>query len=331
MQVDFVKGHCGWDALTLLPDGQIPPARELEAALKILAPPIDGGLEVGFLGPGERPGDIRLRMIDSTARTWIPMCGGMSQVIGKALIESSLRERFGVDVSRTHQEFRLCTPAGVVPIRIEIANGRAVRVTSVMDAFAAFLYGSGVEPLTLEACEILKVGDYCVIDRAALERAHPGPDFTRRDSGPHLTIVNRILARFAERYSADGGVVGMLYDREPAGLGQFRVYPRLYSADLAAAKLPYEFQCGTGTVAVGMALAHAGLLPAAVDEGRVVFEWGSHLTTPDPYGIRTSRFDYATRAGRLERASFSHSVIEIIAEGRLTLPAYSLSAPARVM
>ena len=38
MQVDFVKGHCGWDVLTLLPEKQIPPAQELEAALKIIAP-----------------------------------------------------------------------------------------------------------------------------------------------------------------------------------------------------------------------------------------------------------------------------------------------------
>ena len=65
MQVDFVKGHCGWDVLTLVPEGQIPPGSELEAALRILAPPVDGGLEVGFLGPGDRPDEIRLRMIDS--------------------------------------------------------------------------------------------------------------------------------------------------------------------------------------------------------------------------------------------------------------------------
>ena len=150
IQVDFVKGHCGWDALTLLTDGQIPPARELEAALKILAEPISGGLEVGFLGRGDLPHEIRLRMVDSTARTWIPMCGGMSQVIGKALIETFLREHFNVDTSPSQQDFSLRTPTGIVPIRIAIAGGRAERVTSVMDEFAAFLYAGGIEPLTLD-------------------------------------------------------------------------------------------------------------------------------------------------------------------------------------
>jgi hypothetical protein len=325
MQVDFVKGHCGFDAVTLLPAGQIPPARELETALRILAPPFDGGLEVGFLGPGNRADEIRLRMIDSTTRTWIPMCGGMSQVIGKALVETFFRERFKVDVSRAHQELQLCTPAGVVRVLVEIDGRQAVRVTSVMDAFASYLYGSGVEPVTVDGCRVLRLGDYCVFELGELERAHPGLDFTRRDAGPSLEVVNRILARFAERYSAGGGVVGMMYDALPEGPGDYRVYPRFYSPDLAAARLAYEFQCGTGAVAVSVALAMRGLLlPEA--HGSVVFEWGSQRSTPDPYGIRTSRLEYETIAGRLVRVSFTHSVVEILAEGRITLPDYE---PAR--
>jgi hypothetical protein len=322
MQVDFVKGHCGFDALTLLPEGQIPPAQELDAALKILAQPVDGGLEVGFLGRSDRPDEIRLRMVDSTARTWIPMCGGMSQVIGKALIETFLGAHFGVDPTRGYQEFRLRTPSGVVPIRIEVKDRRAVQITSVMDEFAAFLYTLGVEPLTLLGCQVLKVGEYCVIDIADLERACTGYDFTRRDAGMHLEIVNGILRTFGERYSSDGGVVGMLYDARPEGPGQFRLYPRFYSADLAASRQAYEFQCGTGTVAVGVALAARRLLPPERGDGHLVFEWGNQRATPDPYGIRTSQFHYTTQGGRLVCASFSHSVVEILAEGRLTLPKY---------
>jgi len=97
MQVDFVKGHCGFDVLTLIPEGQIPSGQELEAALKILDAPINGGIEVGILGEGNNPYEIRLRMIDSTSRDWIPMCGGMTQVIGKALVETFFRNRFNIN------------------------------------------------------------------------------------------------------------------------------------------------------------------------------------------------------------------------------------------
>lgn len=324
MQIDFVKGHCGWDTLTLVPEGQVPAGRELEAALKILDAPVNGGLEVGFMGRGERPDEIQLRMADSTSRDWIPMCGGMTQVIGKALLETFFRERFGVDASLPEHRFRLLTPSGVVPIRVQSEAGEVTRVITGMDDFAAYVYGLGVEPMTLRGCQILRVGDYCVFDMAALERSFPGQDFTRREAGAALDILNDMMKDFRAQQGHPGGVVGMMFDRRPEGAGQFRIYPRFYSDDLAAARLPYEFQCGTGTVAVGMAIAYHGLLPFSGPTGRIVFEWGSHRTTRDPYGIRTSDLDLTVRDGRIAQASFSHSVIEILAEGRLTLPGYEL-------
>lgn len=321
MQVDFVKGHCGWDALTLLPDGSIPPQQELEAALKILAAPINGGLEVGFLGRGERHGLIRLRMVDSTSRDWIAMCGGMTQVIGKALVETFFRDHFEVDTSAPRLKYELLTESGVIPIHIDLEDHRAVRTTTVMDGFVAYLQRAGIEPMTLEGCEVLRVGDMPVLDLAALERVHPHVDFTRRDLGAHLDIVNGILKEYRRRRGGEG-VTGMMFDRRPEGPGQFRIYPRFYSDDLAAASIPFEFQCGTGTVAVGLALAHHGLLSFAAGMERVLFEWGSQRTTPDPYGIRTSELHMSWHDGRVKRASFTHSVVEILAEGTISLPAY---------
>jgi hypothetical protein len=319
MEVSFVKGHCGWDVLTLVPDGEIPAGEELEAALKILAPPVDGGLEVGFLGRGDGPDEIRLRMVDSTTRNWIPMCGGMSQVIGKALVETFFRDRFGVDTSRSGHVFKLITPSGAIPIHVEISNHEVTRVTTVMDQFASYCYGRGIEHLTLRDCEVLRVGDFCVFETGSLERRFPGLDFTRRDPGPHLDVVNDIMRDFRDVIQGRYGAVGMMFDARPEGCGQFRIYPRFYSDDLAAARLPYEFQCGTGTVATGLALAHLGLLPFTGDSGRVCFEWGSQRTTPDPFGIRTSDLHLELQSGRVAKASFSHSVIEIVAQGKLSL------------
>ncbi|MGH8240318.1 MAG: hypothetical protein ACREXP_25330, partial [Steroidobacteraceae bacterium] len=131
-----------------------------------------------------------------------------------------------------------------------------------------------------------------------------------------------ILEAYKRRQGCEEGVIGMMFDQRPEGPGHFRIYPRFYSDDLAAASVPFEFQCGTGTVAVGLALAHHGLLPFAAGVERVIFEWGSQRTTPDPYGIRTSELQLATQDGLVKRASFSHSVVEILAEGKISLPAY---------
>lgn len=322
MKVRFVKGHCGWDTLTLVPTGQIPPEHELEAALKIIDIPVSGGLEVGFLGRGECEGEIRLRMAESTTRDWIAMCGGMTQVIGKALVETFFRDHFNLNLSGPTLSVKLVTDSGVIPIQIDIEDAKARQTTTVMDDYVAYSYRRGVEPLDLDGVQALQVDRFMILDIAALEDRHPGVDFTRRDPGRHLEIVNALLRTFQRNCGSASGAVGMLYDDRPEGPGRFRIYPRFLSADLAAARIPYEFQCGTGTVAVGIALAYHKQLPFLERQGRIVFEWGSQRATRDPYGIRTSQLDLILQDDRVSKASFSHSLVEILAEGTLHLPGY---------
>ena len=322
MNVNFVKGHCGWDTVTLVLAGQIPQEHELAAALKIVTIPVSGGLEVGFMARGERQGEIRLRIAESTTRNWIAMCGGMSQVIGKALVETVFRNHFDLDLSGPTLSVKLVTDSGVIPLEIDIEDAKVRQTTTVMDDFVEFSYKGGVAPLVLDGVQALQVDRFIIVNIAALEDRHPGVDFTRRDPGRHLEIVNSLLQAFQRHCGSPTGAVGMLYDDRPQGPGRFRVYPRFYSADLAAARIPYEFQCGTGAVAVGIALAHHKQLPFEEQQGRIVFEWGNQRVTPDPYGIRTSQLDLVLQGGRVSKASFSHSVVEIIAEGTLHLPQY---------
>jgi hypothetical protein len=66
---------------------------------------------------------------------------------------------------------------------------------------------------------------------------------------------------------------------------------------------------------VGIALAYHDRLPFDGAQGRIIFEWGSQRATPDPYGIRTSDLHVNLQHGRVSKASFSHSVVELVAEG----------------
>ena len=118
-----------------------------------------------------------------------------------------------------------------------------------------------------------------------------------------------------KRRARPAGAYAILYDDRPEGPGQFRLFPRFL--DATAARIPYEFQCGTGTIAAAVALAHAGMLPFAGERGELLLEWGSQRTTPDPYGIRLSRVQLARDGNRLTSASFSHSTIEIVMEGQV--------------
>src|SRR5262249_19646107 len=145
---------------------------------------------------------------------------------------------------------------------------------------------------------------------------------------PHLEIVNNLLANFARHNENYNGAIGILYDERPEGPGRFRVFPRFWGGAHAAARLPFEFQCGTGSIGLAIALAHSGRLPFRGSEGRVVLEWGSQRTTPDPYGIRVSDLTIGgVQGGRLSHARFSHSVVELLAEGTLRIPSYGALSP----
>ena len=330
MRLEFVKGHAGWDVLTLVLAGRVPAEDELAAALRIIDPPMKGGLEVGFLQRGARSGELILRVADSTARDWIPMCGGMSLVIGKAVVETFLRDVLGIDASGPIVQLRLITASGEIPLTVEVESGKAKQIRACMNRYVAHLYDHGVQPLVLDGVEALHVGDFVVVMLSALEAKHPGLDFTRRDVGAHMDAVNELLRAYREFRQENGGVMAMLCDDRPEstgregegreGAGHFRLFPRF--SEPSAARIPYEFQCGTGTVAVGLALAHYGRLPFPGERGSIIFEWGSRRTTFDPYGIRTSQLDLCVRNGRVSEAGLSHSVVEILAEGVLTLPQY---------
>ena len=311
----YLKGHCGWDVLSLLLAEQIPEAEQLAVALKMLEFPIGGGIEVGLLGRTTTPNDIRLRITDTSTRQWTPMCGGMTQVIGKALVETQLRDHFGIDIAAPVVKVRLITNACVIPLTIEVNAGKAARVTTHMDSYLELTYSIGVRPFEALGVPALDVGEYFLIRVQDLESAHRGIDFTRRDPGPHLDIVNEWLTHCSEMRPRPAGPLAILYDDRPEGPGQFRVFPRFL--DATAARIPYEFQCGTGTVATAVALAHSGMLPFAGERGELLIEWGSQRTTPDPSGIRLSRVQIARDGNRLTSASFSHSSIEIVMEGHV--------------
>jgi len=309
----FVKGHCGWDVLSLLLAEEIPVEEQLATALKVLDPPVSGGLEVGLLSRTSNPGELRLRITDSTTRQWLAMCGGMTQVIGKALIETAMREYFAIDVSQPVVNVRLVTDECVIPLRIEIANGRATRVLTNMDSYLDLTYRLGLRDVSIDGVRGLEAGEYLILHLDELHARYPDVDFTRRDPGPHLEIVNALLAAHRRKHGDPLYSNAMLYDSRPEGSGQFRIFPRFL--DPTASAIPYEFQCGTGTIALAVALAHEDALARDV----FTLEWGSQRTTPDPYGIRTSRVEVTRRPERLTSAAFSHSVIDIAVEGRVRI------------
>lgn len=145
----YVKGHCGWDSVTLLYGEEIPAGEEHRIAHTLLEPPCSAGVEIGFAYPPEGTENIRLRVIDSTTRTWLPMCGGMSQVIGLAAFTTSMQEKFKIKKRLPATLIDVQTDSGLVPIEVGFDGNRISRVTTHVADYARFLYQDGVRPVTV--------------------------------------------------------------------------------------------------------------------------------------------------------------------------------------
>ena len=87
-EIDFVKLHAGWDEVIFLYGDQVPKGKELEISLSFLKRPSLRGTEVGILYDPEEGGDIKVKMVDATSNDFISMCGGLTQALGKAVVET---------------------------------------------------------------------------------------------------------------------------------------------------------------------------------------------------------------------------------------------------
>jgi len=326
---DFIRGHCGWDSVTLLYGEQIPKGREHEIALSLLHPPSFGGAEVGFLYNPEKDEDIRLRIIDSTTRTWLPMCGGMSQVLGKAAIETEMRERFNIDVIEPKTTVNFLTDSGLVPIESEISDSKVTKVTTKMSYYAEYLYKGGVRHVDVLGVDVLKVGYFHVINIDDLTDKYPDCDFRYNGPGPQWDALKKIQSAYMKKEGIDKpALYGMLYDMHPEDGGDARIFTRFYRIDGQPRIDPYgldkEGQCGTGSIAVGLAMVENGDIKKKDGLVDVVLEWGSKGISKDPYGPRTTLLKMNVKNELVADISFSHSVIEMLATGKVYMPNRSL-------
>lgn len=325
----YIRGHCGWDSVTLLFGEDIPQGEEHRIARTLFEPPCSGASEVGFLYPPEEKEDIRLRIIDSTTKTWLPMCGGMSQVIGLAAFTTPIRERFKIEKRTPISRINLRTDSGMIPVETLFKGDRVSRVVTHMPEYAGYLYSQGVGPVAVRGIPAMKVGYFLVFKMDDLKKASPDLEFGHRRPGPGLDFLGEIQSEYLREYvrpqNTEETLYSMIYDLHPEVGGDARIYTRFYRGRGVPQATPYETQCGTGTVAVGIAMAERGELPLKGRRGGVVFEWGSFHLTRDPYGGRKSILEVEMEGSRIAWAAFSHNIVEIQSIGTVFLPAFERS------
>ena len=313
MELDYLKGHMGNNVIILLYGDQIPTGRELEAAIAVLQPYCVSGHETGILYPPVREGDLMVKIVGFTSRAFITACGGLTQVLGKAAVETELGRRCRLPIRAPETRIILETDAGPVPVTVEVAGGVAKRVWTDMGAFVHECYELGVSQLELQGVPAMKVGKFLVLDGDKVKTRHAETDFesvTMRTKELLLGLQGEFKRQTFPTYHDFS-----LYDWHPQFSGDLRV---LFPHNLATGHV--EPACGTGFVATGIGLWELGDLRQqglAHEKGATVrYECGG---APVLVGSELAALDLTCGGGRVTGAAFSHSVIEIREQGRLVL------------
>jgi len=313
MKLDFVRGHMGGNLIVLVKGEQIPEGVELETGLKLLSPNYLYAHEVGILYPTESPGELKVKIAEPTSNCFISACGGFTQVLGAALVETELGDLFGVEKKEPFTDVLLHTEGGTVALKIETSGGKVTRIKTDMSSFVRESYERGVQKLEFEGLEVMQAGKFLVINADWFKSAYPWADFEKWDQRTREKII-AIQRRFIEVTGEDEYNLA-LYDWNPEHGKDMRiVFPHSLEAEY------FEPSCGTGTVALGIAVLAQGELAAqgVSNSGNVVLRiecgGGKELGGPE-----VTELEMNLEEGGVNEAFLSHSNVEITAVGEAWL------------
>ena len=310
--ISFIKGHMGGNEIILLNGEEIPPGRDLEVALQVLYPPNIRGHEVGLLYPAKGNDHLKVKIVGGISKEFISMCGGLTQVLGKALIMTNLRQQLNLSTTDPITAVVLETPAGPAKITFALNNNSVEYILTDMTAFAKECYYYGIESLNVFGVHVMRVGKFLVANADAIYQAYPDIDLENIEPKT-LHVLRNMQEEFNELRFPDAPTANFsVYDLHPLNAEDTGrvIFPH------GIAKDRIEPACGTGTVAIGLAMAESGEIDY-FESGRaqLLFESGGTTFQIGGPDITTLKLELQDR--KVTKTAFSHSSVEIIAMGQL--------------
>ncbi len=264
--------------------------------------------QAGFLYPSDKKNSLKVRIVGFSTRGFISACGGLTQVLGVAIQEGFL-DFLEIPFVQEERKILLETEGGDVTIELlEKKNGNSNIITD-MSSFVNECYKLGMESISLEGVNVLRIGKFLVVNADELrKRMLPGNfDFFDDDAYVTLKSLQSVFQKKCKTNYCDFA----LYDLSTSKKGWIRaVFPH------GIERGHVEPACGTGSVAVGLAvlLSKEYLKGSDLPEGRIEL----FLETGGGAGLvgdEFTRLVLEVNQQRIGKAFFSHSKVEIIATG----------------
>ncbi len=302
----------GGNEIVLVNRDDLPRDEELELGLKILNAPHVRGDQLGLLieKPGE-PNHVGVKIVDNNSRDYLPVCGGLTQVFGRAYRELELGQLLDLDLQGGSDRVELKMDLGSFPV-LTGPGPDSGDIASVMDSFLAEIYEKGVEEGSVAGVTSYRVGHFFVTFTEEIKKEYPDASFKPIDEYTEELLIE-LQDRFREVFETDNSnrdfaIMGPAEDPEKDGK---LIFPHNISEGLV------EQSCGSGTIAVVVAIVKRG---ESDGSGTGKLRFGSGGRERKIGGPETTSVECRVEDGRVKRISFSHSLVELLARGTLYLP-----------
>lgn len=313
-QVDFYKGHMGGNRILLLDGEQLDRERLLAQALRALDDTCLAGHQAAILYPPERGGTVRARIASVCGRDFINACGGFTQVVSRALVETPLGERFPPEERDGNRHVTVEFDNLDVETVITMEDGRFDHVWTDFTSFARSLLLRGFERVNLGNIHAWRAGHFLVLNAEQVQEKHPDVNFETMDATT-TQLITLLQYRFLGATALTSWDFS-LYDFQTDGYGDARVvYPHNVRIGFI------EPSCGTGSIAVALTLLSNGDFRnvGTAEDGAHTFAFQTGgkpvMGGPDLTTVRVER----TPDDEIERVTFTNSNVELLANGRVSL------------
>jgi len=263
---------------------------------------------LGLLRKTNRENVLEVNMTWRFDDEYIEMCGGLTQVLGRALVDvPQLAAYFGIQVVEPAFTITLETKVGLIPITVEIEQGGVKRVLTDMTYYGEQCYREGVREVHVAGVPGMKAGQFLIMKADEIVNKYPTVNLERMDKNT-LAILEHLQEEWQKKYfPAELGFT--IYDLHPKDKGQARAtFPH------NAANTYIEPSCGTGTVAAGIAMLEQGEIKTQNGEARISFETGGEPTLGGP---ELSDLILKVADNKVVKVEFSHSLIQSLATGKI--------------
>lgn len=308
-KIPFIKGHMGGNEIVLINRNRLSSGEELEESLSILRKPNVRGDQAGLLYQNSDSHKLRAKIVDINSSDYLSMCGGLTQVLGKAYSQFDLADILELSINQGESTIELETDLG--SFNIKLAQGSSGgRVQSEMNPFVKDIYERGVQMINVSGVDGYWVGDFLVEFLPELKRTYGFLDLDPINDRTKDTLIE-FQQEFSKKYldrgtNRDFTIVDFNRDGSPGRL----LFPHNLEKGLT------EPSCGTGTVAALIAALHGELIELEGDFELGFKSGGRGDRIGGPH--RTSIIGTVSE-NLLIDAWLTHDNVEILASGTLYL------------